>query len=86
MFAFGTDPSISLYTLYVTSDSTDTPPEDMFYDELDIRTSARASLAEVMSSARVALYTYPGCRVIGVVDQSAGEILFQDFAGNALTS
>lgn len=63
----------SMFTVAVTEQPPGTPPDDLFYDEVDVVTSSTATVAEVIAAAD--LTGYEECRVIGVIDQSAGYVL-----------
>lgn len=79
----------AMYTLAVTSDP---PPvtehdNDVFsVDEVDFVASTRLTSREVARRAQQAgaLEGYEGMRVVGVVNQSDGHLMWQDLAGDAL--
>lgn len=72
----------SMYTIAVTDQPLDTPADEIAYDEIDVVTSSRATAQEVVAAAKDELEEYEGVRVIGVSNQSAGYVLWQDPNGD----
>lgn len=62
-----------LYTVAVTDDAPAPSWDELAYDEVDVVAPARASLAQIVAAAD--LSAYPGQRVVGVIDQSTGDVL-----------
>ena len=73
----------SMYTLYLTSDPVDTPPNQRCCEEVDVITSSRASVAEVIEAAREEIEgTYSSSmRIIGVTNESDGYVMADDMNG-----
>lgn len=64
----------SMYTIYVTHDEPTVAAE---CDEVDVVASKMATPQQVVDAARAELdRDYPDAGVIGVVDQSAGQVIF----------
>lgn len=72
----------SLYTVAVTSQPVGTPADSLAYDEVDVVAPSSASLSAVLRSADLDTKGYAGCRVVGVIDQSAGEVLAEAWDGD----
>jgi fructoselysine-6-P-deglycase FrlB-like protein len=64
-------PGQHLYTVAVTDD-----PAALSYDEVDVVARAGATSDQVLAAADLAAYS--GCRVVGVINQSDGYVLWQD--------
>ena len=59
-----------MFTVAVTDDPPAASWDELAYDEVDVVAPARASLAQVIAAADLSGYEH--CRVVGIVDQSAG--------------
>lgn len=70
----------ALYTVAVIDQPVGTPRAELAYDEVDVQAPSRASVSEVIAAAD--LSDYEGCRVVGVVNQSAGYVLAEDPEGD----
>lgn len=75
-------PGQSLYTLAVTSQPVGTPTDALTYDEVDVLAPSSASLSAVLRSADLGALGYAGCRVVGVLDQTAGTVLAEAWDGD----
>jgi hypothetical protein len=85
-----------MYTAYVTTDPEGTPRDEMGADEIDITAPAGSSWGVVVNDglihdtivddAETRANQYipeaygPDCRIVGVVDQSAGVVIYDAFA------
>lgn len=69
----------AMYTLAVAVDS-----EGDGYDEIDLVAPARCSAVQVAEAAEEQVVRdYPSdARVIGIINQSAGRVMFEDPTGN----
>ena len=75
----------SMYTLFVTIDPEGTASNEMTLDELDVVAPRGASWGTVATQANLVDEYGLDARVIGVVDQSAGEVIFDAFAAGIET-
>lgn len=70
---------VHMFTLAITDAPYDTPKADVFYDEVDVVAPARLSpsgIVRLMSEED--REAYAGLRVIGVVDQSQGRVIWEN--------
>ena len=74
------NPGKSVYTVAVTNAPVGTAPENTDYDEVDVIAASRAEVPAVIAAAD--LDGYENCRVVGVIDQSAGCILAEKWDGD----
>lgn len=67
----------SMYTLYLTSDPVGTPRDAIYTEEVDVITSSRASVAEVVEAAREEIDSSydSSMRIIGVTNESDGYVM-----------
>lgn len=70
----------SMYTLAVTDAPVGAPRAELAYDELDVVAPARATVAAILAAADLSAYDH--CRVVGIVDQSSGYVLVEDWTGD----
>lgn len=66
-----------LFTVAVTAEPVGTPAEHLYYDEVDVWGSQYEGYEAVLARADLAAYDN-SCRIVGVINQSLGEILWQD--------
>jgi hypothetical protein len=67
----------AMYTVAVTDIEPGTVHRaDMYFDEVDVVTSSRATVDEIIAAAD--LSGYEGQRILGVVNQSDGFIVLED--------
>jgi hypothetical protein len=80
----------SLYTVYVSLDPVDTPRDETFADEVDVVATSGAYWRDVINNGEAHSYHTPAStyivemygqdsRIVGVVDQSAGVIIYDSF-------
>lgn len=70
----------SMYTVAVTAEPIGTAQDEVFYDEVDVIASSRATVAQVIAAAD--LDGYEHCRVVGVIDQSSGYVYAEAWDGD----
>ena len=72
-----------MFTLGVTTDPLDTPRIHRWYDEIDVVAPRNSTSTEVIAAAREQglLEGYEDARIVGVVDQSDGYVLREDWNG-----
>ena len=75
-------PGQSLYTLAVTACPPGTPPDARYCDEVDVLAPTSAPLSSLLRDVDLDGLGYGGCRIVGVVDQSAGYVLAEDWDGD----
>lgn len=71
-----------MYTVAVTMDPVGT--EDLGYDEVDVVASSRGTTQDILLAGAEHLNDYVAFRVLGIVDQSDGYVLWQDEASTLL--
>lgn len=71
----------SMYTLYLTWDPKGTPRDEVCAEEVDVVAPSRASWKQVYAAAEEEIRRdyNPDARLLGVVDQSAGSIIYDAF-------
>lgn len=73
----------SMFTIAVTYAPVDTPDDERYYEEYDLVFASTASVGTLVTYA-VARPDWPygdDARIVGVSDQSAGEVLTQRWEG-----
>lgn len=72
-----------MFTVAVTTDPLDTPRIHRWYDEVDVVAPQGSSSLEVIAAAKEQglLADYPDARIVGVVDQSDGYVLRENWDG-----
>lgn len=74
-------PGCHMYTLYVTNCAISCRVEWRTADEIDVVASTNLSPLEIVEKVDLKEQGYEDCRVIGLVDQSIGEILLENWEG-----
>lgn len=66
----------SMFTLILTGDPAGTPREDLYTEEIDVVAPVRASVEDIIATAKGELADYPAdARIVAVADQSRGEMI-----------
>ena len=76
----------SMFTLALTTQPVDTPEDERWIEEMDVVFNSRASIGTLLTYA-MSRPDWPfdeSARLVGVADQSAGEMIAQSWEGVAL--
>lgn len=71
---------VHMFTLAITDAPHGTPASDVFYDEVDVVAPASLSPSSlVLQMSEEDREAYAGLRCIGVVDQSQGRVVWENY-------
>lgn len=71
---------VHMFTLAITDAPFDAPRSDVFYDEVDVVAPASLSPSALVRKMKEEdREAYAGLRVIGVVDQSQGRVVWENY-------